>query len=478
MLDFEHLGKYRENNRIEAKKALGGLPRSIWETYSAFANTMGGIILLGVVENPDKSLQAVDLPDPDALIREFWEHIRKPHLVSANILSEKHVQIEVVDGNHIIAITVPRAQRQDKPVYIDGNPLRGTYRRSGEGDYRCTKEEVQAMMRDASFKTQDMKLLEDMDLDVFDYDSVARYRSRMEDHRPGHTWENLDHPEFLYKLGAAGRGKDGKLHPTAAGLLMFGHANEIVREYPQYLLEYQEWPQSVRITSDSGDWSGNVHDFYFRVYDRIAEDIHLPFETEGGDTPIHSALREALANCLVHADYHGQGGLTIVKQPDSIVISNPGGFRIDIAEAVSGGVSDPRNAMLVKMFNMINIGRRVGSGIPGIYELWQKQGWKEPVIAESFDPERISLVLSMEVEETAQPSSPSQPARKMQPKSILHWDAVISYLTMHATAQCSDLESVLDLRAGAVRKILNDMIDAGIIVAEGSARNRIYRLRS
>ena len=141
MIDLSNLDKYRENNRLEAKKALGGLPKSIWETYSAFANTLGGIIFLGVEEYHDKSLHAVDLPDTDKLIKEFWDTVNNPNKVSVNILSVKDVYTMEVDSKHIIVINVPRADRSYKPVYIDGNPL-NTYRRNGEGDYKCTKGQL------------------------------------------------------------------------------------------------------------------------------------------------------------------------------------------------------------------------------------------------------------------------------------------------------------------------------------------------
>lgn len=146
MLDFDNLQTYRENNRIEAKQALGGLPESIWETYSAFANADGGIILLGVEELPDKSLHALDLLDPQWLIDDFRAILEDPRRVSGNILTEDDVQVHEVDGKHIIAITVPKAPPSVRPIYIDGDPYRGTYRRRGEGDYRCTTEEIDAML--------------------------------------------------------------------------------------------------------------------------------------------------------------------------------------------------------------------------------------------------------------------------------------------------------------------------------------------
>ena len=486
MIDFTNIEKYKENNRIEAKKAIGGLPRSLWETYSAFANTLGGVILLGVEEHADKSLHPVDLPDPEKLIKDFWNIINNANKVSANILSDKDVTIEDIDGKRIVAIRVPRAQRSDKPVYIDGNPLSGSYRRNGEGDYKCTKEEVQAMMRDAAIKTQDMLVLENMELDAFDYDSVKRYRIRMKTYHPGHVWEELEDVEFLYKLGAVGRSSDGKMHPTAAGLLMFGYEYEIVKEFPAYFLDYQEqfdpntrWTD--RIVSSSGDWSGNVYDFYFRVYNKITQDIKVPFKLEGGDriddTPVHKALREALANCLINADYYGRQGLVIIKKKDVITLSNPGGFRIDVEAAKSGGVSDPRNSTLIKMFNLIDVGERAGSGIPNIFSVWKKQGWSAPVINESFEPDRIMLSLTIG-KSGGKKAAIKSGDKKAAAKTVAHKQAIISYLTENVSAKSAEIAELLGLKPTRAKEILAEMADEKIIVAEGGNKNRVYKLKS
>ena len=107
-------------------------------------------------------------------MKDFWDGVNNRTMVSVNILSNRQVEIHEVDGCRIVSISVPKADRRDRPVYLGENPLTGTYRRNGEGDYRCTRDEVQTMMRDQSERSQDMLVLTEMALDVLDYDSVHR----------------------------------------------------------------------------------------------------------------------------------------------------------------------------------------------------------------------------------------------------------------------------------------------------------------
>ncbi len=160
MLDLEKLELYRENNRIEAKKALGGLPHSIWETYSAFANTMGGLILLGVEEFKDKSLHTVGLPDPEALCEEFWTLVNDPKKASVNTMKRSDIAIEEVNGDRIVIISVPKAPRRSRPVYVEGDP-QNTYRRSGESDIKCSAEELDLMKKDARYMKAIVEYLTD-----------------------------------------------------------------------------------------------------------------------------------------------------------------------------------------------------------------------------------------------------------------------------------------------------------------------------
>ena len=477
MIDLSHIGQYHENNRIEAKKALGGLPRSIWETYSAFANTLGGVILLGVEEHADHSLHTVNLPDPERLVREFWEMINTPNKVSVNILTQSQVRIETVDGDRIIAITVPRAQRYDRPVYIDGNPMTGSYRRSGEGDYRCTAQEVEGMLRDAAAQTQDMRVLEGAALDGLDWESVGRYRARAEGCRPGHPWQGLEDTAFLEQLGAAGAGGDGAIHPTAAGLLLFGREREIVRAFPAYSLEYRDRTGNGReILSASGDWSGNLFDFYFRVRAALARGIPGSGRPgEGEDREVSGALGEAVANSLINADYWGSGGIRVVREAEQVTISNPGGFRIGVDAARSGGVSDPRNGALSRMFNRISIGASTGSGIPNIYSVWKRRGWTLPVIEERFAPERTVLTLPLRGSGRRDAPVPAGCGAERNPVGK---QMIIEYLTEHPRARAAEIGAYIELEPSCVREDLEQLIRQEIVSVEEDGEGRMYRLKS
>lgn len=467
MLDFANLEIYRENNRIEAKKAQGGLPHSIWETYSAFANSFGGILLLGVVEGADKRFVSVPLPSPERLVSEFWEMINDRTKVSANILSEQDVQIVESGGNRIVVIQIPRAGRHERPVYIGTDPFSGSYFRDGEGDYRCSPDEVRSMLRDRTDEPQDAMVLEEFSTDCLDPGCISRYRVRLSDLHPRPAWQRSISCHFLPCIGAVARGKDGQYHPTAAGLLMFGKSRDIRREFPDYLLDYQELDASGRLvwqlTSRSEDWSGSLFDFYFLVYHRIL--YRSNFDLSG----VRSALGEALANCLIHADYRAKSGLLIRKEPDSIVITNPGSFRILISEAADGGKSDVRNVTLARMFSLIHIGSGKGSGIPGIHRAWEEQGWEKPSLTEQLSPARITLTLRLKRGEDERTDTPVQKARKQ---------AILEYLTAVPAAEIAQIADAVGLSPSRTGDYLRLLKEEDIIVSEKSGRKNTYRLKS
>ena len=119
---------------------------------------MGGVILLGVEELPDTSLRAVGVKDPNKLLDDFWNTVNNPQKVSENVLTDSDVQALSHDDVTIIQITVPRADRRLRPIYLNDNTKR-SFRRNRSGDYLCRYEEIQGMMRDAADQSQDSRTL-------------------------------------------------------------------------------------------------------------------------------------------------------------------------------------------------------------------------------------------------------------------------------------------------------------------------------
>ena len=509
--------QFRENNRYEAKLAKGGLPASVWATYSAFANTDGGLIILGVKENSDQSFTIEGVENSELLIKTFWDTVNNQNKVSINLLQEKHVSVREIDGKQVVFIEVPRAERQFRPVYLNKDVFSGTYHRNGEGDYHCTKDAISEMFRDATVASTDTKILTEMDESVFCKDSIKGYRNVFKNTHINHVWESLDDTDFLRKIGAlALSAETGKLHPTAAGLLMFGYEYEIVREFPQYFLDYQEkydakirW--SDRVVSSSGEWSGNIFDFFFRIATRLTEDIKRPFKLEGifrvDDTPVHKAIREALVNTLVNADYYGRQGVVIQKYPDKFVFENPGSFRISLKDAFDGGTSDPRNATILKMFAMIDIGERAGSGIPGIVSAWKDTFKTKPVYTQSENPSRVKTVLDIsEFVKNAEISSdkPSDNAEfqatnevssdklsdnaelqaineissdKLNQKQEMVEQELLAIFDDRQEHSISELAEIVKLSPARTRAIVSNLVLKGKLVAFGANKNRRYSLK-
>jgi hypothetical protein len=98
------------------RDGLGALPDSLWETYSAMANTNGGVILVGAAERPDGSLDLRGIPDLDKVERELWNAVQNPQKVSANLLGRDHVERIEIDGRAMLLVRVPKATRAQRPT--------------------------------------------------------------------------------------------------------------------------------------------------------------------------------------------------------------------------------------------------------------------------------------------------------------------------------------------------------------------------
>lgn len=396
-----------EGDDWEFKSAKGGVPGSVWSTYSGMANTEGGTIALGVAEaDGSAKLDGLQLAHAQHLQKELWDLLHNRNKVSANVLHPDDIKVLTHGTVAFVVMRIPRATRTQRPIHTGTTPFGNTWRRYHEGDYKCSDAEVRRMLADAEDIRPDQRILDGFTLDDLDTPSIDQYRQRFRAVRPEHPWLSLSNKDLLEQLGGWRKDRETQKEGfTLAGLLMFGKDNAI-REpgaAPNYFVDYREKLDPATRWTDrvfpDGTWHANLFQFYHRVWPRLASGLPTPFKLEGAvrkdDTPAHEALREAFVNALVHADYMGEGGTVIERYPNRFEFHNPGMLLVSLEQFRKGGVSECRNKQLQKMFLMLGYGEQAGSGVERIRAGWSKKHWRVPFIGIGAKPDRVILTLPM-----------------------------------------------------------------------------------
>ena len=489
-----------ERLTLEAKLAKTDVPKSVWESYSAFANTMGGTILLGVFENmkendPAKRFRIQGVDDAEKIRKDFWNTINS-NKVSDNILTDTDVEVVDVDGLHVVCIHVPMADWRVKPVYLNENVYKNTFKRNHEGDYHCTEQQVRAMIRDSYEGGNDGALMEHYDMNDVDPDTLRRYRTLFQFRNEGHVWNEVDDKTFLKNLGGyIVERETGKEGLTMAGLMMFGKGLSIQERFANFRMDYIDFCHLIgeerysdRLTYD-GRWENNLYQFFSRVIPKVTFDLPRPFRMEGiqrvDDTPLHKAVREAFTNSIIHADMMLEAGvLRIEKHEDRLVFRNPGLLMLPLKEIYEGGVSKARNPKMQNMLRMIGYGENLGSGFPMILSAWKQAGWAEPVLENRLEVDEVSLVLPIKRIEGSAPKSapksgpknrkigpkigPKIGSKKLSPQERL--DMIIAIIKNNPRITRKDIEDMLGVGHTTIQNDLRILKEQYGVHYEGSSK--------
>lgn len=401
-----------ENINVEFKECGKACPKELWPTYSAFANTHGGWIILGVKEYLDRPLpnrfEAAGVINVEKVKQDIGSILDNPQKVNRNLLTDRDIFPIRVDGKDLLVIHVPEADYRQKPIYLYGNKVNHSYKRTYQGDAHLSDEELAMMLRDADTGDNDLALMEHYGMQHIDDDALRKYRQLFNLKNEGHVFSTLESKDFLMQMGGyIIQEETGKEGLTLAGLLMFGKGLAIRNRFPNLRMDYLDLSNipagsnikwNERLTYD-GRWENNLFNFITYVMNKITFGIPavgiVIGTTREDDTPVNRALREGVTNSVIHSDFRVEGVLRIDKTEKEIIIRNPGVLKLSREKIYRGKHSKARNPKIQDMLRMIGYGDNIGSGFPQILKAWADESWLQPELNEDRESLEISLTLSM-----------------------------------------------------------------------------------
>lgn len=143
---------------------------------------------------------------------------------------------------------------------------------------------------------------------------------------------------------------------------------------------------------------------------------------------------------------------------------------------LKGGISDPRNKALMKMFNMIGIGERAGSGVPDIYSVWESQGWVEPQVIEEYSPDRTILKLSFVSTESIKASQKSD-RKKVTEKTQMQKEIILSKMQPNMKYKVEEVADWLGIGRTRTRNLLKLLVDDNKVTETGMTKMKRYQIR-
>jgi len=466
-----------EGNRLEYKEtAKHGLPRSIWESVSAFANTAGGKIILGVSEvKKNKEFNVIGVADPNKLKIDFLNLQNDKSTISQAVVGSDDVEVETVEGKEIVVIKVPKVSYKKRPIYIKGN-IKKTFYRDHEADRQASDELLRYFLRESD-TTTDSELLSGFDLDDLDLVSLQNYKVFLSQQSQEDEYLTKNFSEFLKMIGLMQRNralKDKKWQLTKAALLLFGKYNSIIEVFPKFFLDFIVKRNSSDVdyldriyTSNEAHHPQNIYSFFEQTFQKIQSQLDNKFELDGinrkdNGEVLLAAVREGLVNCLIHADYSAESQIKISLFKDFIEFSNPGEMRVTKDRYILGGESEARNPKIFAIFTRAKLGERTGSGGHRIYQTADKLKLRAPEITTTAYTTELSIWL-IPLSESVLEGIPSA------------WQSTYKRMSSLLIASYANLKDLYK-NSYEGHKILNEMVEAGLLEKSGKNKGTKYSL--
>jgi ATP-dependent DNA helicase RecG len=404
-----------EWNDAEFKEARNALPKSAFETVSAFANTHGGWIVLGIKQDGER-FEICGVDEPDKIQNDFLSVLHADNKVNHDLDISEHRH--EVDGKIVLAFHVAENPRSRKPVYLDGD-IRRTFIRKGGGDYKAQPRDIERMLRDANADRWDGQPFSRVDLDeALHSGSLKWYRDRFHTANPGFDVEQ-PHLDFLYDWGYLVK-ESGRLLPTHACIGLFGSLRAVRNLLPRPILDVQflgygrrdEMPETRwidRLVCEENilqSWQQLLAKYLFFM-PKTFRDID-PATLERRDAPAgFRVFREAAMNLLLHQDYGDHSRKAVIRFfTDGIELWNPGDSFGDDARLLEPGEKEVRNPAIAMALRRIDMCEQAGTGLRMMRREWQALGHAAPVYTNDRARKSFELFLPDEVSRSIADTTP------------------------------------------------------------------------